>query len=96
MKYVVIFGLPAVFALLDGMQPPLSPICISRVALYSKIWRGFDRGLYSFFKTYIFLPICAPNFTILSRIIGVFVSYLFVLIWHGFHHQNIVCYLIIF
>ena len=50
LKYVVIFGLPAIFALIDGMEPPDGPICISRVSLYSKIWRGFDRGLYAFFK----------------------------------------------
>uniref|UniRef100_A0A915NU63 Uncharacterized protein n=1 Tax=Meloidogyne floridensis TaxID=298350 RepID=A0A915NU63_9BILA len=39
LKYVVIFGLPAIFALIDGMEPPDGPICISRVSLYSKIWR---------------------------------------------------------
>uniref|UniRef100_A0A915ECZ8 Uncharacterized protein n=1 Tax=Ditylenchus dipsaci TaxID=166011 RepID=A0A915ECZ8_9BILA len=71
LKYVVIFGLPAVFARLDNMQPPKGPICISRVGLYSKIWRGFDRGLYAFFKEYIFIPICAPSFSLARKIVWI-------------------------
>ncbi|KAI1726701.1 MBOAT, membrane-bound o-acyltransferase family domain-containing protein [Ditylenchus destructor] len=90
LKYVVIFGLPAVFAKLDNMQPPKGPMCISSVALYSKIWRGFDRGLYAFFKEYIFVPICTPTFSLWRKVTGVFVSYTFVLLWHGFLHQNII------
>jgi hypothetical protein len=90
LKYVVIFGYQAVFARLDNMRPPDGPICISRVALYSKIWRAFDRGLYAYFKEYIFIPICAPTFSITRKIFGVFASYTFVLIWHGFQHHNIV------
>lgn len=72
------------------MQPPDGPVCISRITLYSKIWRGFDRGLYAFFKAYIFLPICAPSFSTGKKILGVLLSYTFVLLWHGFQHQNIV------
>ncbi|VDK28255.1 unnamed protein product [Gongylonema pulchrum] len=90
LKYVVIFGVPRVFALADNMQPADGPICIARVTLYSKIWRCFDRGLYSFFKRYIFIPICAPTFSVSRKIFGVLVSYGFVLLWHGFYHQNIV------
>ncbi|CAI4227284.1 unnamed protein product [Auanema sp. JU1783] len=90
LKYVVIFGFPSLFAKLDNMSPPEGPICIVRVTLYSKIWREFDRGLYQFFKNYIFVPICAPTFSLPRKIFGVFVSYGFVLIWHGFHHHNIV------
>uniref|UniRef100_A0A914HT95 Uncharacterized protein n=1 Tax=Globodera rostochiensis TaxID=31243 RepID=A0A914HT95_GLORO len=90
LKYVVIFGLPALFANLDGMQPPAGPICISRVALYSKIWRGFDRGLYCFFKEYIFIPICRPTFSLARKLVGIIVSFTFVLLWHGFFPHNIV------
>lgn len=89
-KYVVIFGLPSVFALLDGMEPKEGPICIQRVSLYSKIWREFDRGLYAFFKTYIFIPICQPTFSPFRKMFGICVSFAFVLLWHGFQHQNIV------
>lgn len=92
MKYVVIFGFPSIFAHLDNMQPFDGPICIARVTLYSKMWRYFDRGLYSFFKTYIFVPICAPSFSIGRRIIGVLISFAFVLLWHGCYYHNVVSY----
>jgi hypothetical protein len=47
---VVIFGVPSLFALVDGMRPPGPPICIARVSRYSTMWRRFDRGLYDFLK----------------------------------------------
>ncbi|CAP30285.1 Protein CBR-HHAT-1 [Caenorhabditis briggsae] len=90
LKYAVIFGLPSLFAKLDNMDPLPGPICLIRVTLYSKVWREFDRGLYQFFKTYIFIPICAPTFSLPRKIFGVFISYGFVLLWHGFYHHNIV------
>ena len=90
MKYVVIFGVPALFAKIDRLQPPDGPMCVSRVALYSKVWRMFDRGLYVWFKTYIFVPICRPTFSIPRRLLGLASAYTFVLIWHGFYHHNIV------
>lgn len=34
LKYVVIFGMPAFFAIFDRMTPPNGPICISRVCRY--------------------------------------------------------------
>lgn len=90
LKYVVIFGVVAFFARVDKMQPFSGPICISRVVLYSKVWRCFDRGLYDFFKEYIFLPICRPTFSIPRKIFGVLVSYAFVLLWHGTDHQYVI------
>ncbi|CAJ0585850.1 unnamed protein product, partial [Mesorhabditis spiculigera] len=90
LKYVVIFGLPTLFAKLDNMQPLDGPICIVGVVLYSKVWRAFDRGLYQFFKRYIFIPICAPSFSLPRKICGVLVSFGFVLLWHGFYHHNYV------
>ncbi|KAE9418295.1 hypothetical protein Angca_007448, partial [Angiostrongylus cantonensis] len=90
MKYVVIFGLPAVFAGFDNMDPQKGPICITRVTLFSKVWREFDRGLYMFFRNYIFVPICRPTFSLQRKVFGVLVSYSFVLLWHGFYHHNIV------
>ncbi|CAD6196914.1 unnamed protein product [Caenorhabditis auriculariae] len=90
LKYVIIFGLPSLFAHVDSMDPLPPPICLIRVTLYSKVWREFDRGLYIFFKKYIFIPICAPTFSLPRKIFGVLVSYSFVLLWHGFYHHNIV------
>uniref|UniRef100_A0A915A7K5 Protein-cysteine N-palmitoyltransferase Rasp n=1 Tax=Parascaris univalens TaxID=6257 RepID=A0A915A7K5_PARUN len=88
LKYVVIFGMPASFARIDNMQPPKGPVCMARVALYSKMWRKFDRGLYSFFKQYIFIPICAPTFSLPRKMFAVLVCYGFVLVWHGFYYHN--------
>ncbi|KRZ83954.1 Serine/threonine-protein phosphatase 4 regulatory subunit 4 [Trichinella sp. T8] len=90
LKYVVIFGFPAFFAKLDKMTPPNGPICISRVTLYSNIWRHFDRGLYEFFKEYIFLPIARPSFRIERKLAGLLLSFSFVLVWHGFRHSCMV------
>ncbi|CAJ0931870.1 unnamed protein product, partial [Mesorhabditis belari] len=90
LKYVVIFGLPTLIAKMDNMQPMDGPICIVGVVLYSKVWRAFDRGLYQFFKMYIFIPICYPTFSLPRKIFGVFVSFGFVLLWHGFYHHNYV------
>uniref|UniRef100_A0A914DN28 Uncharacterized protein n=1 Tax=Acrobeloides nanus TaxID=290746 RepID=A0A914DN28_9BILA len=53
LKYVVIFGVPSLFAMVDGMQPPGPPICISRVSKYSQMWRYFDQGLYQFLKNQV-------------------------------------------
>lgn len=90
LKYVIIFGMPTFFAKLDKMQPLDTPTCINRITLYSKIWRNFDRGLYLFFKEYIFLPICRPTFSLPRKIFGVFVSYGFVLMWHGFQRHYVI------
>ncbi|VDO58066.1 unnamed protein product [Brugia timori] len=73
----------------DNMEPAAGPICINRLTLYSKAWRYFDPGLYSFFKTYIFIPICTPTFSIKRKIFGVIISYGFVLLWHGITYANI-------
>ncbi|VDP34745.1 unnamed protein product [Soboliphyme baturini] len=90
MKYVVIFGLQALFAKLDKLEPPAGPICISRVTLYSKLWRYFDRGLYSFFKEYIFVPICRPSFSVPRRLLAMLLCFGFVILWHGSDHNYIV------
>lgn len=87
--------MPAAFARIDNMQPPKGPICMARVALYSKMWRNFDRGLYTFFKQYIFIPICAPTFSLLRKMFAVLVCYGFVLVWHGFYYHNYVSFFLI-
>ncbi|VDP22478.1 unnamed protein product [Onchocerca flexuosa] len=92
LRYVIIFGLPRFFALLDNMEPVDGPICLNRLTLYSKLWRHFDRGLYNFFKTYIYIPICMPTFSIQRKIFGILVSYSFVLLWHGMQYANLVSF----
>ncbi|KAK0399761.1 hypothetical protein QR680_003201 [Steinernema hermaphroditum] len=85
-KYVVLFGIPSWFALLDGMDPPGPPICISRVSKYSQMWRHFDRGLYEFLKNQVYIPLM-KNQTgaalIARRLFAMVSAFLFVLAWHG-------------
>ncbi|CAL2038924.1 unnamed protein product [Caenorhabditis brenneri] len=86
-KYVVIFGVPAFFAALDGFQPPPPPICISRVSLYSRMWRYFDNGLYQFLKHQVYIPVMRkplPLFLSILRSIGALCAVFgVVLAWHG-------------
>ncbi|CDW54419.1 MBOAT family protein [Trichuris trichiura] len=83
-KYVCIFGLFKVFAHVDGMEPPDLPVCISRVALYSRIWRHFDRGLYTFLNTHIFHPLSeAIKYPDLRRVCAGAACFLFVWLFHG-------------
>ncbi|VDO99662.1 unnamed protein product [Soboliphyme baturini] len=83
MKYVCIFGLNAVFAKLDGMSPPWPPICISRVALYSRVWRYFDRGLYSFLRNHLYVRLASGRFKKVKRLSAALACFGFVWLWHG-------------
>ncbi|KAI1697794.1 MBOAT, membrane-bound o-acyltransferase family domain-containing protein [Ditylenchus destructor] len=90
-KYVFIFGLPRMFALIDGLTPPGPAICISRVSKYSQMWRYFDQGLYQFLKNQVYIPLMkSPDsnsertvFFILRRFGAMIAVFLFVLTWHG-------------
>uniref|UniRef100_A0A7E4VK79 MBOAT family protein n=1 Tax=Panagrellus redivivus TaxID=6233 RepID=A0A7E4VK79_PANRE len=87
LKYVVIFGMPSFFALVDGMSPPGPPVCISRVSKYSQMWRYFDRGLYEFLKRQVYIPVMgeAKGIKLELRRFGAMVGvFVFVLTWHGF------------
>ncbi|CAB3406745.1 unnamed protein product [Caenorhabditis bovis] len=87
LKYVVIFGVPAFFAFLDGMRPPPPPICISRVSLYSRMWRYFDNGLYQFLKHHVYIPVMSkplPRFlSVLRGLMAIAAVFSVVLAWHG-------------
>ena len=63
-QYVVIFGVPAIFAFIDGFEHPFPPICPSRIGLYSQEWRYGDRGLYWFLRDHIFVPFAGNSQTI--------------------------------
>lgn len=50
-KYTFIYGTVITIARFDEFfEPPKPPKCISRIYLYSDMWRSFDRGLYDFLK----------------------------------------------
>jgi hypothetical protein len=48
LKYVVFYGFPRAFFYADGIEDIPAPKCISRIHLYSDMWRHFDVGLYRF------------------------------------------------
>lgn len=40
LKYIVLFGIPRIFAQMDQFDPPDGPKCISRVHTLSLLWRS--------------------------------------------------------
>ena len=52
LKYVVMYGISSHIARIDGVEAPGHPACISRIFLYSDMWRYFDAGLYEFMKLF--------------------------------------------
>ncbi|KAL3982292.1 MBOAT membrane-bound O-acyltransferase family protein [Acanthocheilonema viteae] len=86
MKYLLVFGIPAWFALADGLKPPAGPVCISRISKYSQMWRNFDRGLYIFLKKQVYIPVSgnpSSKYFSLRRFAALGCVFLFVLAWHG-------------
>ncbi|KAK7463226.1 hypothetical protein BaRGS_00038211 [Batillaria attramentaria] len=82
-KYVVMFGLPAQVARLDGFEPPNVPACISYIYCYTDMWKSFDRGLYDFMKRYIFIPWGGSRAGFARQIQGSILCFVFVFYWHG-------------
>ncbi|CAD5221141.1 unnamed protein product [Bursaphelenchus okinawaensis] len=85
-KYVVIFGVARLYAHIDGITPPKSAICISRVTKYSRMWRYFDRGLYQFLKHQLYIPFLGSGsgkLLMLRRFVAMVAVFGFVLCWHG-------------
>ncbi|VDP44872.1 unnamed protein product [Soboliphyme baturini] len=89
MEYMLIFGLPGLFARLDKLEPPALPICISRCMSYKQTWRSFDRGMYKFFKCYVVLPFCQPSFSAGRRLVSLIMCCLFALTRHRFQRNCI-------
>nr|KAF6316074.1 hedgehog acyltransferase [Pipistrellus kuhlii] len=47
-KYLVLFGIPALLMRLDGLTPPPLPRCVSTMFSFTGMWRYFDVGLHDF------------------------------------------------
>lgn len=56
------------------------------------MWRYFDRGLYEFLKHQLYLPLIGNQFSIVRRIFAMFVTFGFVLAWHG-TASNYLCWI---
>lgn len=83
MKYVVIFGIPAQVARLEGFEPPAVPACISYIYCYGDMWKSFDRGLYDFLKRYIFIPAGGSRAGLLRQLSGSALCFAYIFHWHG-------------
>ncbi|KAK2175408.1 hypothetical protein NP493_734g02018 [Ridgeia piscesae] len=82
-KYVVVFGLPKVMTEFDQIKSADRPKCISRIYLYSEMWKKFDVGLYHFIKRHIYVPVGGSRHGLLRQIIASFLCFVFVFMWHG-------------
>ncbi|XP_050421606.1 protein-cysteine N-palmitoyltransferase HHAT [Adelges cooleyi] len=85
-KYTFVYGIAITIAQFDEyITPPMPPKCISRIHLYSDMWRSFDQGLYDFLKNYIYKPSgdYVDNVRLRMKIFRSFMCFVFVFIWHG-------------
>ena len=85
-KYVVLYGFPSFLLKLDGLTPPEQPQCVSHIYFYSEMWKNFDRGLYIYLKTYIYVPLGGSQRGLLRQLLASFCCFMFVYIWHGGEH----------
>uniref|UniRef100_T1IPU2 Uncharacterized protein n=1 Tax=Strigamia maritima TaxID=126957 RepID=T1IPU2_STRMM len=89
-KYTVLYGLPGAIAQLEHYDPPPKPKCVARIYMYSDMWRYFDRGLYTFFTNYIYVPVLGVNSSTFKKLIGTILCFTFVFLWHGATYTNFV------
>ncbi|VDI61392.1 Hypothetical predicted protein [Mytilus galloprovincialis] len=85
-KYTVMFGIPSVVARTCGIEPPAGPKCIGHIYTYSDMWKYFDRGMYSFIKRYIYLPLGGSGANIIQKLLCSLGCFIFVYIWHGIEY----------
>ncbi|KAL7632759.1 UNVERIFIED_CONTAM: hypothetical protein RMT77_016883 [Armadillidium vulgare] len=83
LKYVVMYGLPSVFARAEGIQTPDPPRCVFLVRRYSDIWRYFDIGLHRFIIDHIYIPFMGGDTNWLKEVQGTVVAFTFIYVWHG-------------
>ncbi|CAH8470451.1 unnamed protein product [Heterobilharzia americana] len=82
---------------------PDPPTCLLHFLLISECWRSFDRGLYNFIKSYIFIPVkrfefpsayqysnFVNSYPAAKTVLALTLSYSFVLLYHGIDKTNII------
>lgn len=71
------------------------PSCVLHIALFSEMWRTFDRGLYGFMRCHIYEPLLDASATgsvywnRLIRCLAFTVPFLFVLLYHSVLVDNV-------
>ncbi|KAK7067760.1 hypothetical protein SK128_022099, partial [Halocaridina rubra] len=87
LKYVVLYGLPSVFARAEGFDPPRHPKCTLMTYRFSDVWRYFDHGLYRFMLKHIYIPWVGSNNSLVKQLQGTALVFTFVYVWHGVSSQ---------
>ncbi|XP_060220933.1 protein-cysteine N-palmitoyltransferase HHAT isoform X4 [Meriones unguiculatus] len=86
-KYLVLFGVPALLMRLDGLTPPPLPRCVSTVFSFTGMWRYFDVGLHNFLIRYVYIPLGGSQRGLLGTLLSTAMTFAFVSYWHGSHED---------
>nr|KAF6316076.1 hedgehog acyltransferase [Pipistrellus kuhlii] len=84
-KYLVLFGIPALLMRLDGLTPPPLPRCVSTMFSFTGMWRYFDVGLHDFLIRYVYIPVGGSQHGLLGTLFSTAMTFAFVSYWHGGH-----------
>ncbi|XP_063299935.1 protein-cysteine N-palmitoyltransferase HHAT isoform X2 [Pelobates fuscus] len=84
-KYLVLYGIPALLIRLDGMNPPALPRCVSTMYSFTRIWRSFDVGLHRFLVRYIYIPMGGSHCGFCGILLSTAFTFVFMCLWHGAH-----------
>ncbi|XP_046540393.1 protein-cysteine N-palmitoyltransferase HHAT isoform X3 [Equus quagga] len=82
-KYLVLFGVPALLMRLDGLTPPPLPRCVSTMFSFTGMWRYFDVGLHNFLIRYVYIPVGGSQHGLLGTLFSTAMTFAFVSYWHG-------------
>lgn len=82
-KYVIFYGIGITLGEFDNINMPQKPRCISRTHRYTDMWKYFDHGLYEFLFKYIYTQLCTKKSNTIHRLSAVFVTFVFIYVWHG-------------
>ncbi|XP_075352469.1 protein-cysteine N-palmitoyltransferase HHAT isoform X2 [Mycteria americana] len=82
-KYLVLYGVPALLLQMDGLKPPALPCCVSLMHSFTKMWRSFDVGLHRFLVRYIYVPMGGSQSSLLGTLFSTALTFAFVSYWHG-------------
>uniref|UniRef100_A0A9L0K694 Hedgehog acyltransferase n=1 Tax=Equus asinus TaxID=9793 RepID=A0A9L0K694_EQUAS len=70
-KYLVLFGVPALLMRLDGLTPPPLPRCVSTMFSFTGMWR------------YVYIPVGGSQHGLLGTLFSTAMTFAFVSYWHG-------------
>ncbi|XP_049626720.1 protein-cysteine N-palmitoyltransferase HHAT [Suncus etruscus] len=84
-KYLVLFGVPALLMRMDGLTAPPLPRCVSTTFSFTGMWRTFDVGLHEFLIRYVYIPAGGSRHGLLGTLLSTALTFAFVSFWHGGH-----------